>query len=216
MANISNAVGTIYVGSEVFAQSPRDFIDLWEALGEYDYYGISVLSFANQSAEFSGDGKWFLENTLPAFFNTEDIPELEPVAKLLHSKDATLEFEYDEYEPGAGLLSHVELQLGFDENGKAFIAESKYTDYDYTRRNILSLDFEEGYDLSIKSQREEFKKDIFLPFYKENQENIIEEMTFEELWINFLDNISNDEYYEGVMFTEDYEDEDQLVDLMIA
>lgn len=72
------------------------------------------------------------------------------------------------------------------------------------------------YDLSIKSQREKFKKDIFLPFYKENQENIIEEMTFEELWINFLDNISNDEYYEGVMSPEDYEDEDQLVDLMIA
>ncbi len=153
MANISDASGKLYISKKAWdgiADVFSDFISDYKV----PYYGVQWWNIepygendTSVCIEFDGAGRWAFDSCIRDvtwFFYTAENPLGQKIIDYLTDfGDDAAQYEFTDYEPGCEVLYRA--------FGSSYVSEGKlmfgieYEDYEYTSRNIILLDFEEGY-----------------------------------------------------------------------
>lgn len=172
MANISDAYGKINFDDN-FQKKNKKLINSWmDTVNEYiknnDYYGIMKMEWRNKDEIwFSGTGRWAMRNSMTNIFDHLDKYTIKLIEKITQYESENIDVEvvsagYLDYEPGSEFLVNVYGNYTFtkDANNQIvvdFITENT-TNYDYTDRNRIIYEFEEGY--LLEESKEDIKKAI--------------------------------------------------------
>ena len=147
MANISTSYGTITIEKKHF---DVELQRLLEKAPVMNYYGIEIyLESENDDGshiqyEFDGQGKWAMSSTLRWCFTESKAGQ--KLAKLMKEKDAVIEIDLFDYEPGSSFLVNDTGYLApIFENGK-WLMDFEHTEkgIEFTDFNRIKYEFEEG------------------------------------------------------------------------
>lgn len=147
MANISSSYGTITVEKEHF---DVELQRLLEEAPVMNMYGIELLLESKSDDgssiqyEFNGQGRWAMSSTLNWCFTESKAGQ--KLAKLMKEKDAVIEVDLFDYEPGSSfLVNDTGYLVPIFENGK-WLMDFEYTEkeIEFSDLNKIKYEFEEG------------------------------------------------------------------------
>lgn len=170
MANVSTVTGS-FTFQEDFYKEHKTVIDSYfDQAVLQAYYGIEVDGHEENMFDFTGSGRWSMQNTLPWALEPVDSYDLSTQVTNLFKKwfvalqetGATVEFDYIDYEPGSELYVHeivtiAPKQGNFEElsklEGMFQIVNVHSTDLGYSEGALIRDDYEEGYLLTLEEDK---------------------------------------------------------------
>lgn len=170
MANVSTVTGSFTFEEDFYKEHKSAIDDYFDQAVLQAYYGIEVDDNSENVFDFTGFGRWSMQNTLPWALQPVDGYDLSTnVMNLLkewfvalQETGSTISFDYIDYEPGSKLYAHEIVTIApkqgdFEElyklEGMFEIVDIHSTDLGYSEGALIRDDYEEGYLLTLKEDK---------------------------------------------------------------
>ena len=177
MANISSACGTFWFNDEFQKKHAQLIQEYFDKAKLDEFYGIYINDSDNGVFDFSGDGRWSMDNTLPwalcpiADSNSDHVKRLYyKLYKAMQKEKAVVTFDFDDYESGVQFNVHeiVEVTAWDDpDSDQPFKLNIKVEkDLGFDDATLINQGREDGYLMDIPEDRECFYNNEFESWYR--------------------------------------------------
>lgn len=234
MANVSSAEGS-FTFDEKFYKDHKELLDKY--FDECDFmgaYGIEIMGHDGASVDFSGAGRWSMEDSLPwclspaciadnpDVLNEHDKQMIKMYHQWLHAlreSGTSIEFEYEDEEEGTQFFVHQEGTLwpkahdntdGIDFDVDGMVTE----DLGFNDGNLINHDFECGYDMGDGEDIKFLKENDLGDWYKQQPADFRQKHSLDAVANALVELAFNDSDYNGGYLEWRFLDEDEIASLV--